>query len=154
QPIDWAKCDVTTFSWQKVLGGEAAHGMLVLSPRAVKRLETYTPPWPLPKVFRLVSGGKLIKGIFEGETINTPSMLCVEDYLDTLAWAESVGGLKALMARADANAKALNDWVDRTPWIANLAEDKATRSNTSVCLKIVDPAVANASPEVQAQFAK
>lgn len=154
QPMDWSKCDVTTFSWQKVLGGEAAHGMLVLSPRAVKRLETYTPSWPLPKVFRLVSGGKLIKGIFEGETINTPSMLCVEDYLDTLAWAESIGGLKALQARADANAKVIWDWIDRTPWVANLAEDNATRSNTSVCIKIVDPAVANASTEVQAQFAK
>ena len=154
QPIDWAKVDVCTFSWQKVLGGEAAHGMLILSPRAVARLESYTPAWPLPKVFRLTSGGKLIKGIFEGETINTPSMLCVEDYLDTLAWAESVGGLKGLIARADANAKVLWDWIDRTPWIANLAEDKATRSNTSVCLKITDPAIANASAEVQARFAK
>ena len=144
QPMDWSKCDVTTFSWQKVLGGEAAHGMLVLSPRAVQRLESYTPAWPLPKVFRLVSGGKLIKGIFEGETINTPSMLCVEDYLDTLAWAESIGGLKALHARADANAKVIWDWIERTPWVDNLAEDKATRSNTSVCIKIVDPAVANA----------
>ena len=154
QPMDWSKCDVTTFSWQKVLGGEAAHGMLVLSPRAVQRLESYTPAWPLPKVFRLTSGGKLIKGIFEGETINTPSMLCVEDYLDTLAWAESIGGLKALHARADANAKVIWDWIERTPWVANLAEDKATRSNTSVCIKIVDPAVANASAEVQAKFAK
>ena len=154
QPMDWPKCDVTTFSWQKVLGGEAAHGMLVLSPRAVQRLETYTPSWPLPKVFRLVSGGKLIKGIFEGETINTPSMLCVEDYLDSLAWAESIGGLKGLRARADANAKVIWDWIERTPWVGNLAEDKATRSNTSVCIKIVDPAVANASAEVQAQFAK
>ena len=154
QPMDWSKCDVTTFSWQKVLGGEAAHGMLVLSPRAVQRLESYTPAWPLPKVFRLVSGGKLIKGIFEGETINTPSMLCVEDYLDALAWAEGLGGLNALIARADANAKVLWDFCDRTAWIDNLAEDKATRSNTSVCLKIVDPAIANASADVQAQFAK
>jgi phosphoserine aminotransferase len=154
QPMDWSKCDVTTFSWQKVLGGEAAHGMLVLSPRAVQRLESYTPAWPLPKVFRLVSGGKLIKGIFQGETINTPSMLCVEDYLDTLAWAEKIGGLKALHARADANAKVIWDWIDRTPWVANLADDPATRSNTSVCIKIVDPAVANASTEVQAKFAK
>ncbi len=154
QPMDWSKCDVTTFSWQKVLGGEAAHGMLVLSPRAVQRLESYTPAWPLPKVFRLVSGGKLIKGIFEGETINTPSMLCVEDYLDSLAWAESIGGLKGLHARADANAGVIWDWIERTPWVANLAEDKATRSNTSVCIKIVDPAVAGASAEVQAQFAK
>ncbi|MGE0626498.1 MAG: phosphoserine transaminase [Hyphomicrobiaceae bacterium] len=155
QPIDWAKCDVTTFSWQKVLGSEAAHGMLVLSPRAVERLLSYTPPRALPKIFRLVSGGKLIKGIFEGETINTPSMLCVEDYLDALEWSEtSAGGLKGLMARADRNARVLWDWVDRTPWIENLAEDKATRSNTSVCLKIVDPAVAGASAEVQAKFAK
>jgi phosphoserine aminotransferase len=154
QPIDWAKCDVTTFSWQKVLGGEAAHGMLVLSPRAAQRLETYTPAWPLPKVFRLASGGKLMKAIFEGETINTPSMLCVEDYLDTLAWGESVGGLKGLIGRADANAKVLWDWIERTPWIANLAADPATRSNTSVCIKITDPAVANASAEVQANFAK
>ncbi len=154
QPMDWAKCDVTTFSWQKVLGGEAAHGMLVLSPRAVERLESYTPAWPLPKVFRLVSGGKLIKGIFEGETINTPSMLCVEDYLDTLAWAESIGGLKGLHARADSNAKVIWDWTERTAWVDNLAEDKATRSNTSVCIKVVDPAIAGASPEVQAKFAK
>ena len=154
QPMDWSKCDVTTFSWQKVLGGEAAHGMLVLSPRAVQRLESFTPAWPLPKVFRLVSGGKLIKGIFEGETINTPSMLCVEDYLDTLAWSESIGGLKALHARADANAKVIWDWIERTEWVDNLAEDKATRSNTSVCIKVVDPAVAGASAEVQAKFAK
>jgi phosphoserine aminotransferase len=154
QPMDWAKCDVTTFSWQKVLGGEAAHGMLVLSPRAVQRLESYTPAWPLPKVFRLVSGGKLIKGIFEGETINTPSMLCVEDYLDTLAWSESIGGLNALHARADSNAEVIWDWIERTAWVDNLAEDKATRSNTSVCIKVVDPAVAGASPEVQAKFAK
>jgi len=154
QPMDWAKCDVTTFSWQKVLGGEAAHGMLVLSPRAVQRLESYTPSWPLPKVFRLVSGGKLIKGIFEGETINTPSMLCVEDYLDSLAWAESIGGLKALHARADSNAKVIWDWIERTAWVANLAEDDATRSNTSVCIKVVDPEIAGASPEVQAKFAK
>ena len=154
QPMDWAKIDVCTFSWQKVLGGEAAHGMLILSPRAVQRLESYTPAWPLPKVFRLTSGGKLITGVFEGETINTPSMLCVEDYLDTLAWAESIGGLKGLIGRADANAKVLWDWVARTPWVANLADDTATRSNTSVCLKVVDPAVAGAAPEVQAQFAK
>jgi phosphoserine aminotransferase len=128
--------------------------MLVLSPRATKRLETHTPAWPLPKVFRLVSGGKLIRGIFEGETINTPSMLCVEDYLDALAWAEGIGGLTALMARANANAKALLDWVERTPWIENLAVAPATRSNTSVCLKFTDPAIANAPGEVQAKFAK
>ena len=154
QEMDWAKIDVATFSWQKVLGGEAAHGMLVLSPRAVERLETYTPPWPMPKLFRLTKGGKLQAAIFEGETINTPSMLCVEDYLDALAWAESVGGLKGLQARADANAKAVFDWVERTPWIANLANVPETRSNTSVCLKIVDPAVAALSVADQAAFAK
>jgi phosphoserine aminotransferase len=154
QPIDWPKVDVLTFSWQKVLGGEAAHGMLVLSPRAVERLLTYKPAWPLPKVFRLTSGGKLSKGIFEGETINTPSMLCVEDYLDALAWAERSGGLPALMARADANAQVLFDWVDRTPWVANLAATASTRSNTSVCLKVVDPAVTRLSSEAQAAVAK
>jgi phosphoserine aminotransferase len=132
QPIDWAKVDVLTFSWQKVLGGEAAHGMLVLSPRAVERLLTYKPAWPLPKVFRLTSGGKLSKGIFEGETINTPSMLCVEDYLDALAWAERIGGLPALIARADGNAKVLFDWIERTPWVANLAVDPTARSNTGL----------------------
>ena len=128
-----------TFSWQKALGGEAAHGMLILSPRAVARLESYKPPWPLPKIFRMTKGGKLNEAIFEGETINTPSMLCVEDYLDTLHWAKSIGGLKALMARADANAKVIADWVARTPWIDFLARVPATRSNTSVCLKVVDP---------------
>src|SRR6188508_3033767 len=121
QPLDFGKLDVVTFSWQKVLGGEAAHGMLILSPRAVERLESHKPAWPLPKIFRLTKGGKLIEGIFEGETINTPSMLCVEDYIDTLQWAKSVGGLKALIVRADANAKIVNDWVARTPWIENLA---------------------------------
>src|SRR5438094_7225158 len=141
QALDWAKLDVVTFSWQKALGGEAAHGMLILSPRAVERLETFTPPRPLPKVFRLTKGGKLNQGIFEGETINTPSMLCVEDYLDTLAWAKSIGGLEALMARADANTKVIADWVARTPWIDFLAQNAALRSNTSVCLKVVDPAV-------------
>ena len=139
QAVDWAKVDVLTFSWQKVLGGEAAHGMLILSPRAVQRLESYMPAWPLPKVFRLTSGGKLIKGVFEGETINTPSMLCVEDYLDALAWAEKIGGLEALIARADGNAGALFDWAEGTPWIANLATDPRARSNTSVCLKLTDP---------------
>src|ERR1700694_2486549 len=123
QALDWAKLDVVTFSWQKALGGEAAHGMLILSPRAVERLESYTPPWPLPKIFRLTKGNKLNQGIFEGETINTPSMLCVEDYLDTLQWAKSIGGLKATMARADANAKAIADWVAKTPWIGFLARD-------------------------------
>ena len=154
QAIDWTKADVVTFSWQKVLGGEAAHGMIILSPRAVERLESYTPPWPLPKLFRMTKGGKFDTAIFEGETINTPSMLCVEDYLDGLAWAESVGGLKGLMARAETNAKLLHDWVARTPWIANLAADTATWSNTSVCLKIVDPAVLALSPPAQAAFAK
>ncbi len=154
QPLDFAKLDVVTLSWQKVLGGEAAHGMLILSPRAVERLKSYTPPWPLPKIFRLTNGGKLIEGIFEGETINTPSMLCVEDYLDTLNWAKSIGGLKALMARADANAKAIADWVARTPWVDFLAKEPAIRSNTSVCLKVVDPAVTVLKPDAQAAFVK
>ncbi|HEY3639617.1 MAG TPA: phosphoserine transaminase [Xanthobacteraceae bacterium] len=154
QPLDFAKLDVITLSWQKVLGSEAAHGMLMLSPRAVERLKTYTPPWPLPKIFRLTSGGKLIEGIFEGETINTPSMLCVEDYLDTLNWAKSIGGLKALIARADANTKAIADWVAGTPWVDFLAKQPAIRSNTSVCLKIVDPAVTALAPEAQSAFIK
>ena len=154
QPLDWGKLDVVTFSWQKALGGEAAHGMLILSPRAVARLESYTPPWPLPKIFRMTKGGKVNRGIFEGETINTPSMLCVEDYLDTLAWAKSAGGLKALQARADGNAKVIHDWVARTPWVANLAEKAETRSNTSVCLKIVDPAIASLSNDAQWAFVK
>ena len=141
QDMPFDKLDVVTFSWQKALGGEAAHGMLILSPRAIERLETYTPQWPLPKLFRMTKGGKLIDGIFVGETINTPSMLCVEDYLDALGWAKSIGGLKGMRARADANFRILADWSDRTPWIDFFAEDPATRSNTSVCLKIVDPAV-------------
>ena len=136
--LPWDKLDVTTFSWQKVLGGEAAHGILILSPRAVERLESYTPAWPLPKIFRLTKGGKLIEGIFKGETINTPSMLCVEDYLLALDWAKSVGGLKGLIARADANAKAIADFVADHDWIDFLARDPATRSNTSVCLKFTD----------------
>ncbi|MGR3499017.1 MAG: phosphoserine transaminase [Limimaricola soesokkakensis] len=138
QDLPWDKLDVTTFSWQKVMGGEAAHGMLILSPRAVERLESYTPAWPLPKIFRMTKGGKLIEGIFKGETINTPSMLCVEDYLVALAWGREVGGLEGLKARADANAKVIWDFCDARPWIANLAEDPATRSNTSVCLKFTD----------------
>ena len=154
QPLDWPKLDVATFSWQKVLGGEAAHGMLILSPRAVARLESYKPPWPLPKIFRLTKGGKLNEGIFAGETINTPSMLCVEDYLDALRWAQSVGGLNALIARADANAKAVAAWVARAPWVDFLARDPAIRSNTSVCLKVVDPVVAALSADAQSAFAK
>ena len=141
QPLAFDKLDVVTFSWQKALGGEAAHGMIILSPRAVARLESYTPAWPLPKIFRMTKGGKLIDGIFVGETINTPSMLCVEDYLDTLKWAKAAGGLKGLMARADANFKVLADWAARTPWIDFFAEEPAARSNTSVTLKIVDPDV-------------
>jgi phosphoserine aminotransferase len=154
QQLDWPKLDVVTFSWQKALGGEAAHGMLVLSPRAVARLESYKPAWPLPKIFRMTKGGKLNEGIFEGETINTPSMLCVEDYLDALNWGKSVGGLKSLMARADANAKVLADWKARTPWIDFLAKDPSVRSNTSVCLKVVDPAITSLTPDAQADFAK
>jgi len=154
QPLDWAKLDVVTFSWQKALGGEAAHGMLVLSPRAVARLESYTPPWPLPKIFRMTKGGKLIDGIFQGETINTPSMLCVEDYLDALEWAKSAGGLPGLRARADGNAKVIADWVRRAKWIDFLARDPAIRSNTSVCLKVVDPAVRSLAPDAQAAFVK
>jgi phosphoserine aminotransferase len=154
QKLDFSKLDVVTFSWQKVLGGEAAHGMLILSPRAVERLESYKPAWPLPKIFRMTKGGKLIEGIFEGETINTPSMLAVEDYIDALEWAKSIGGLNALLAKADANAKVITDWVAKTPWIANLAKDPATASNTSVCLVIADPDVVAKGPEAVAQVAK
>src|SRR4029450_5790461 len=154
QELDWPKLDVVTFSWQKALGGEAAHGMLILSPRAVERLESYAPARPLPKIFRLTKGGKLNQGIFEGETINTPSMLCVEDYLDTLAWAKSIGGLEAVVARGDANAKVIADWVASTPWIEFLARDPALRSNTSVCLKVVDPSVGKLSAEAKAAFVK
>jgi phosphoserine aminotransferase len=154
QALDWPKLDVVTFSWQKALGGEAAHGMLILSPRAAAQLESYTPPWPLPKIFRLTKGGKLMEGVFQGETINTPSMLCVEDYLDALEWAKSVGGLSGLRARADANAKVVADWVARTAWIDFLACDPALRSNTSVCLKVADPAVNRLTPDAQAAFVK
>jgi phosphoserine aminotransferase len=153
QPLDWPKLDVATFSWQKVLGGEAAHGMLVLSPRAAERLTSYKPAWPLPKIFRLTKGGRINEGIFAGETINTPSMLCVEDYIDTLQWAKSIGGLDALMARANANTKVIADWVARTAWVEFLACDPATRSNTSVCLKVVDPAVTALAPDAQEAFA-
>jgi phosphoserine aminotransferase len=154
QALDFAKLDVVTLSWQKVLGGEAAHGMIILSPRAVERLETHKPAWPMPKIFRLTKGGKINDSIFEGDTINTPSMLCVEDYLDTLLWAKGIGGLPALIARSDANAKAIEEWCARTPWIANLAEDPAIRSNTSVCLKVVDPKVTALPADAQATFVK
>jgi phosphoserine aminotransferase len=154
QRLDWPKLDVVTWSWQKALGGEAAHGMIALSPRAVARLESHTPAWPLPKIFRMTKGGKLNEEIFEGATINTPSMLCVEDYLDTLAWGKSVGGLNALIGRADANTKAISDWVARTPWIEFLASDPAIRSNTSVCLKVVDPAVLKLPADAQVKFVK
>src|SRR5215217_2155223 len=154
QNLDWPKLDVVTFSWQKALGGEAAHGMLILSPRAVERLQTYKPAWPLPKIFRMTKGGHLVEGLFEGETINTPSMLAVEDYIDALQWAKSIGGLRALIAKADANARVIQDWVARTTWIANLAKDPATASNTSVCLAIVDPDVVAKGPEAVAGVAK
>ncbi len=154
QDLDWAKLDVVTFSWQKVLGGEAAHGMLILSPRAVERLESYKPAWPLPKIFRMTKGGKLIDGIFVGETINTPSMLAVEDYVDALKWAQSVGSLKGLIARADANTKVIADWVAASKSFAFLPKVEATRSNTSVCLSIVDPQVVAKGDEVVAKVAK
>lgn len=154
QRIDWEKCDVVTFSWQKVLGGEGAHGMLVLSPRAAARLTTYTPDRPLPKIFRMVKKGRLDEELFEGSTINTPSLLATEDYLDALRWAEAIGGLPALLARADANSQVLADWVARTPWADFLAEDPAARSNTSVCLKVTDPRVTTLAPAAQADFAR
>jgi phosphoserine aminotransferase len=154
QRLNWGRLDAVTFSWQKALGGEAAHGMLVLSPRAVQRLESYQPAWPLPKLFRLTKGGKLNEAVFEGETINTPSMLCVEDYLDTLGWARALGGLDGLIARADANSRAIADWVARTPWVDFLARDPRIRSNTSVCLKIVDATVVALSSDRQGTFAK
>ncbi|MEQ8593237.1 MAG: phosphoserine transaminase [Parvibaculum sp.] len=154
QDLAWPKLDVVTFSWQKVLGGEAAHGMLILGPRAVERLESYTPAWPMPKIFRMTKGGKLIEGIFKGETINTPSMIAVEDYLDALDWAASIGGLESLIGRADANAAVIAEWAARTPWVDFLAEKVDTRSNTSVCLKVVDPDVTALSDDDQAAFAK
>jgi phosphoserine aminotransferase len=154
QPIEWSKCDVVTFSWQKVLGGEAAHGMLILSPRAVARLESYTPPRPLPKIFRMTKKGKLDLELFEGATINTPSMLAVEDYIDALKWAQGIGGLAALHTRANANTQVLTEWVERTPWVDFLVSDAAIRSNTSVCLKVADARVTSLPQAGQAEFAK
>ena len=152
--LPWDKLDVTTFSWQKALGGEAAHGILILSPRAVARLESYTPPWPMPKIFRMTKGGKIVEGIFEGETINTPSMLVVEDYLDALTWAEGLGGLKGLRARADANVGALAKWTKACGWADFLAKDESIRSNTSVCIKITDPWFAGLGDDAKADVAK
>jgi phosphoserine aminotransferase len=154
QSIDWEKLDVATFSWQKVLGSEAQHGMLILSPRAVERLESYTPPWPLPKLFRMTKNGKLDRALFEGSTINTPSMLCLEDYLDALSWVERVGGLYGTIARSDANAAVITDWVKRTSWVDFLARSPETRSNTSVCLKLVDPEVLALPPKLRDEFPK
>ena len=154
QKLDFAKLDVVTFSWQKALGGEAAHGVLILSPRAVARLESYTPAWPMPKLFRMTKGGKVTLDLFEGATINTPSMLCVEDYLDALRWATSIGGLAELKARADRNTGALAEWVAKTDWVDFLAESAEIRSNTSVCLKVVDPKITGLSADAQADFAK
>ena len=152
--LPWEKLDVTTFSWQKVMGSEAAHGMLILSPRAEERLESYTPPWPLPKIFRLTKGGKLIEGIFKGETINTPSMLAVEDYVDALKWAEDIGGLPTLLQRSADNLAVLSDWVALTDWVDFLCAEEAYRSNTSICLKIVDSDVIAMDEDAQAAFAK
>jgi phosphoserine aminotransferase len=152
--LPWQKLDVTTFSWQKVMGGEGAHGVIILSPHAVERLESYSPPWPLPKIFRLTKGGKLIDGIFVGETINTPSMLCVEDYSNALSWAKSVGGLHGLIRRSQDNLKAIEDWAETTSWVDFLAETKETRSNTSVCLKVVDSDVASWPSDLQAKLPK
>ena len=154
QPLDWAKLDVTTFSWQKAMGGEGAHGVLILSPRAVERLESFTPDRPLPKIFRLTKGGKLIDGVFKGETINTPSMLCVADAVDALEWMDSIGGLTATIARADANADALQSWVDGTAWVKNLVADPSARSNTSVCLRIVEAEIAGLDEAAQREFVK
>jgi len=154
QPLEWDKLDVTTYSWQKNMGGEAGHGMIILSPRAVQRLETYTPPWPMPKIFRMTNKGKINEALFEGATINTPSLLCAEDHLDALNWVKDNGGLQFMHDRADANAQVLYDWIAKTDWIANLAENESERSNTGVCMKIVDPRVAALNKDVQAAFAK
>ena len=154
QELDWTKLDATTFSWQKVLGGEAQHGMLILSPRAIARLESYTPPWPLPKLFRMTKGGKVKEGLFEGSTINTPSMLLVQDYLDALNWVESVGGVKGTIARSDANAEVISEWVAKTSWVDFVARVPNTRSNTSVCLKIVDKDVLKLPPDLQMELPK
>ena len=154
QPVEWSKCDVVTFSWQKVLGGEGAHGMLILSPRAVARLEDYVPPRPLPKIFRMTKKGRLDQELFEGATINTPSLLAAEDYIDALKWAQSIGGLDALHARANANTQVLTEWVARTPWVDFLVSDALNRSNTSVCLKVVDERVTSLPHAAQAEFAK
>ena len=154
QDLDWAKLDVVTFSWQKVLGGEGAHGMIILSPRAAERVATNTPAWPMPKIFRIAKKGGVDEDFFQGATINTPSMLCVEDYLDALKWTQKIGGLEALLARANANLKALEEWAAKTPWVDFLAADPKTRSNTSVCLKIVDPRVTGLDDDGQAEFAK
>lgn len=154
QPLPWEKLDVVTYSWQKVMGGEAAHGMLILSPKAVERLESYNPPWPLPKIFRLTKGGKLIEGIFEGATINTPSLLCAEDHLDALNWVKANGGLQGMHDRADHNAQTIWDWVAKRDWIANLCDVDEQRSNTGVCLKIVDDRITALPLEEQAAFAK
>jgi phosphoserine aminotransferase len=153
-PLPWEKLDAVTWSWQKVLGGEAAHGMLVLSPRAVKRLESYVPPWPLPKIFRMTKGGKLIEGLFQGETINTPSMLCVEDAIDGMRWLESVGGVPGAIERTRANLNAISAWVERTPWVDFLAKKPEFRSSTSICLSIVDPWFLALDNEQKALFAK
>ncbi|MEZ5921038.1 MAG: phosphoserine transaminase [Parvularculaceae bacterium] len=154
QPLDWSKLDVVTYSFQKVMGGEAGHGVLIISPRAVERLETYTPPWPLPKIFRLTNKGKLNEGVFAGVTINTPSMLVIEDYIDALKWGVSLGGLSALMARADANLAVLTEWAAKTDWVDFLCQDETIRSNTGVCFKIVDPAVAALDVDGQRAFVK
>ena len=154
QELEFAKLDVVTFSWQKALGGEGAHGVLILSPRAVERLESYTPAWPMPKIFRMTKGGKVSLEIFEGATINTPSMLCVEDAIDALKWAASIGGLTGMQDRANRNLAVLEDWVAKTAWVEFLPESKAIRSNTSVCLKVVDPRVTGLSEDAQADFAK